>query len=86
VSTDYVPGQNDPNQEPIKTTLTYGEAVLEIARRVAFPTEETRDAVYAAIEAEHGEKPPADTESDGDAQPPAPDSDPKSPALKSPGK
>lgn len=60
----YVPGQNDPHQEPINTNLTYGEAVRAIADRVSFASEDIRDAVYAALEREHN--PPVADEDDDD--------------------
>lgn len=52
---EYVPGQNDPHQEPPKPELTYGEAIRLVAEGVSFRTEQVRDAVYAAIDKEHGD-------------------------------
>lgn len=49
----YVPGQNDPHQEPINTDMSYGEAIRAIAERVAFASEDVRNAVYAALDREH---------------------------------
>lgn len=72
---EYVPGQNDPHQEPPKPELTYGEAIRLVAEGVSYRTEQVRDAVYAAIDKEHGLAEVPDDEEpddDGDQGDPAP--------------
>lgn len=66
--TDIEHPNNNPYQEPPSDELTIGQALRTIAERTAFRSERERDAVYAAIEAEHGDK-PVDAEDDkGDEQ------------------
>lgn len=73
---EYVPGQNNPGQEPLKLELSFPEAVRLIAERVAFRTEEEQRGCLAAIDAEverHAASEPADTEGDDeDGQPTGP--------------
>lgn len=64
MSTDYVHGQNNPNQERPGVEMTYGEALAAIARRTSFGTEEESRAVLDAIERQHGERPSHDDDQD----------------------
>jgi hypothetical protein len=69
--TDYVPGQNDPYQEPVPTEMTLYDALHLIAERTAFRTEVEAHAVYAAIRNAAAQ----DTDSDDEQEDGAEDGD-----------